>query len=85
MDTQVRPVTPVPSNLFAVHKLNESGITKALQMAEAFATLEERIAELVTPNTHGREMAVVRTKLQEACFFAKRAMAEQQQNQLPTP
>jgi hypothetical protein len=60
-------------------------MTKALQMAEAFASLEERLCELVAPDFRGREMSIVRTKLQEACFFAKRAMAEQQQNQLPTP
>jgi hypothetical protein len=29
----------------------------------------------------GREMAIVRTKLEEAAFFAKRAMATQAENQ----
>lgn len=31
----------------------------------------------------GREMAVVRTKLQEAAFFAKRAIAMRPENQEP--
>jgi len=31
--------------------------------------------------TEGREMAIVRMKLEEACFFAKKAMASQKHNQ----
>ncbi len=67
------------SSLFKVHLLNEIGIGRAQAIQQAF---ESALAELERLcGTEGREMAVVRTKLQEAAFFAKRAMAEKPENQ----
>lgn len=57
---------------FAVHMLNETGKTKAAAIAEVFDTALTALEELVPP---GREIAIVRTKLEEACFFAKKGMA----------
>lgn len=62
---------------FRVHKLNETGLVRAGSLAEAFDTLLE---SLNLPE--GRYKALVITKLEEASFFAKKAIATQQENQL---
>lgn len=58
---------------FKVHMLTDEGKQKARDVAEAFDTLLSKL-EGLAPD--GREMALCRTKLEEACFFAKKAMAE---------
>lgn len=70
---------------FGVHMLNEDGKAKAKAIAEAFDLLLEtlcpadvRLPAICPP---GRELAIVKTKLEEACFFAKKAMAMVSQNQ----
>ena len=65
---------------FAVHMLTEGGKASAREIATAF---DELLAKLNALAPDGREMAVVRTKLEEACFFAKKAMAKS--NCLPSP
>lgn len=57
---------------FQVHMLNETGKEKAGKIANAFNTLLEELKQLC-PET--REFSLARTKLEEACFFAKKAMA----------
>lgn len=57
---------------FAVHKLNQAGLTAAADIGEIFSRAVIELETLVPP---GREMAIVMTKLQEACFFAKRGIA----------
>lgn len=57
---------------FAVHMLNDGGKTKAQEIASAFDDCLERLAKVCPA---GREFAITRTKLEEACFFAKKAMA----------
>lgn len=64
---------------FQVHLLNEAGIERARQLAESFTGFLNIIEEIA--GTSGREIAIVRTKLEEASFFAKKAMASQPQNQ----
>ena len=65
---------------FEVHKLNEKGQGLAKAIAGEFygflCSLEGMCGK------EGREMAIVRTKLEEACFFAKKAMANQKENQV---
>ncbi len=71
---------------FAVHMLNEAGKEKAQAIAQAFALLLDSLTgenPKVTSTTlcpPSREMSLVRTKLEEACFFAKKAMASQTEN-----
>jgi hypothetical protein len=64
---------------FDVHMLNEAGISKAREIAEVYSHALDAIERLCGPD--GREMAIVRTKLQESAFFAKRAMAVRPENQ----
>ena len=65
-------------SLFQVHMLNDSGKDKARIIAIQFDNLLRDLS-LVCPA--GREMSIVRTKLEEAAFFAKKAMASQPENQ----
>jgi hypothetical protein len=67
-------------NLFRVHRLNEIGLAGAGKLAEHFSDLL-RVVESYS-GTEGRDIALVRTHLQLACFYAKRALAEHPENQL---
>jgi hypothetical protein len=58
---------------FQVHMLSEEGKAKAREIASAFDECLTKLEGLVPP---GRELDLVRTKLEEACFFAKKGMAE---------
>jgi len=73
----------MPRPEFAVHMLNDLGKERAEDIAEAFSSALDEIEYLVgSPGNHGREMSIVRTKMEEASFFAKKAMASQKENQL---
>lgn len=63
---------------FEVHRLNEVGLLKAGELAAGFSQLLDLVDSLVPA---GRERALVVTKLQEASFFAKRAIALLPENQ----
>jgi hypothetical protein len=58
---------------FRVHMLTDAGKAAARHIAEAFNGL---LQELETICPKGREMSIVVTKLEEAAFFAKKAMAK---------
>lgn len=64
--------------LFDVHRLNARGLARATDIGAAFEATLIKLEELCP---EGRALAIVRTKMQEACFFAKRAMAEDKANQ----
>lgn len=64
---------------FAVHMLNTEGKEKAQHIAANFDALLNALESLC--GSDGREMAIVKTKLEEACFFAKKAMASNPENQ----
>jgi len=69
---------------FEVHMLNEQGKQKAVAIAGDFNQLLYSVAALSgisVENPKSREFAIFRTKLEEACFFAKKAMASQPENQ----
>lgn len=63
---------------FQVHMLTEEGKTKAREIAESFDALLTKLEALVP---EGRELAITRTKLEEACFFAKKGMAQKNSEQ----
>jgi len=63
--------------LFEVHMLNEVGINKAQTIAKTFGYLLDKLKE-VCPE--GREFSIVKTKLEEAAFFAKKSVAMQPEN-----
>lgn len=65
---------------FEVHKLNIEGTKKAGYIADYFNSLLDILEQRI--GGEGTEMAIVRTKLEEACFFAKKAMATRPENQL---
>lgn len=65
---------------FSVHMLNDEGRKKATQLAESFSALMEAIEGLAAGGD-ARSLAISKTKLEEACFFAKRAMASAPSNQ----
>lgn len=64
---------------FKVHRLNGVGMERAKGLALEFSRLLEEVE--VISGSDGRDMALVRTKLQEASFYAKRAMASRPENQ----
>lgn len=69
---------------FKVHKLNALGLQKAETVANIFdAALAEIESVCSTVDATGstRYMAIVRTKMEEACFFAKKAVATNPINQ----
>lgn len=63
---------------FEVHMLNAAGKSKASAIAGIF---DEALDKLKAWCPEGRELAIVKTKLEEACFFAKKGMAKQSENQ----
>ena len=64
--------------LFTVHKLTESGTAKANAIARDFEVLLMQLEELC--DTQSREFSLVKTKLEEACFYAKKSMAMEPHN-----
>lgn len=64
---------------FKVHILNEEGIQKAQEIAAIFELALNHLES--TCGIDGRYMALVRTKMEEASFFAKKAMATREENQ----
>jgi hypothetical protein len=57
---------------FAFHKLNEQGQAQANAIAILFSDLLQKIEP---SHFDPRTAALARTKLEEACFFAKKSMA----------
>lgn len=70
-------------NEFQVHVLNNIGINRAKGVGELFSEFLDKLESFIpqTPSQNGHEMALVKTKLQEASFFAKRAIAVLPENQ----
>ncbi len=55
---------------FAVNVLNDLGLSKLEEISIAFDILLSKLIYICPPN---RELSVVKTKLEEACFFAKKS------------
>lgn len=58
---------------FEVHMLNAESKHIAQDIAEFFDELLSALEHICPPN---REFSIARTKLEEACFFAKKSMAK---------
>jgi len=63
---------------FRTHKLNAIGFARAKKIAEIFDYALTGLEGCIAP---GRELAIVKTKLEEAAFFAKKGMAILPENQ----
>lgn len=63
---------------FEVHRLNEAGMEKVKLIASHFDTVLNSLTAICPV---GRELAIVKTKLEEACFFAKKSIANESENQ----
>lgn len=63
---------------FSVHNLNNEGIEKANLIRDAFDELLSVLDQLCID---GREFSIAKTKLEEACFFAKKSMCTHLINQ----
>lgn len=67
---------------FKVHILNATGKAKAAEIASDFSNLLD-VLESGPCGKDGRDLALVRTHLELASFYAKRAMASRTENQEP--
>lgn len=65
---------------FQVHTLNDVGKQKAEYIARAFDNLAGDLESVCGELNTSRQMSLVATKLEEACFHAKKAMASDPQN-----
>lgn len=73
---------------FAVHMLNAQGRMRAAAIAESFDLLLETLMVKLSDGPmcpEGREFAIVRSRLEEACFYAKKSMAMMAANQERAP
>lgn len=77
-EPQVAPDEPIWNEEFSVHIVNTDGLAMAKLIAQDFNALLNRLKTVCEP---GREFAIAKTKLEEACFFAKKAMAKIPANQ----
>ena len=58
--------------LFSTTPLSTEGMEKYVAISEAFTKLVSELEELLPGNS--REVSIVRTKLEEASFYAKKAL-----------
>ena len=63
---------------FEVHMLNEDGKNKAKNIAILFDDLVNHLGLHIFDSSY---MSIVKNKLEEACFFAKKGMAVMEENQ----
>lgn len=66
-------------NLFSFHLLNEQGKAKAEAVATEFVEFYKKLESLIGPEP-SRYHSMVDTKLEEAAFFAKKAIANKSEN-----
>ena len=78
---QVPRVPPPEEDLFGVHRLNEKGFDKAREIQSIFKTALTLLKAQVGDGAYGRHFSLCKTELEKACFYAKKAMATQKENQ----
>ncbi len=65
--------------LFDTKALGQTAWGKVQKISQEFDGFLSKLEEIAGKD--GREMALVRTKLEEACFFAKKSLAMKSENQ----
>ena len=60
--------------LFESRKLNTAGVSAAHKVEELFSDLLHTLQDVLP---EGREFSIVKTKLEEASFYAKKALSKQ--------
>lgn len=65
--------------MFESKKLNDEGLCKLGMIRDAFTSTLNKL-ELTCPE--GREFSIVKTKLEEACFFAIKSVSLDPKNQV---
>jgi hypothetical protein len=65
------------NQLFSSNKLNAQGVERSQKIREAFTRLYDEL-QLLCPVS--RELSLVSTKLEEAGFFAQKAMSKSLEN-----
>jgi hypothetical protein len=75
-----KPTTPADP-LFSHNRLNVQGVDKVTRVQDAFTKLLRELEGITALG--GREGAIVRTKLEEACFYAKKNISLIKENQEP--
>jgi len=66
------------NNEFKFHALNEIGKEKVLSVAIAFDELLQQLKSICPVS---RELKITAMKLEEACFYAKKSIASEIENQ----
>jgi hypothetical protein len=70
------------NKLFETHLLNAEGIAKARSIAQSFDGLLSLLEQTIgLSGTSTREFSIVKSKLEEASFYAKKSMAQLIENQ----
>lgn len=67
---------------FGVHKLSQVGFVKSEKIRYSFDVLLNELSEILGDCKGEREFNIVKTKLEEACFFSKKSMAINLNNQI---
>lgn len=73
---------PINNSEFQFYKLNENGLDECEQVARLFDDFLADLEHTLSHKGDPRCIAIVKTKLEEACFFAKKAAALKLDNQL---
>ena len=68
-------------NRFKFHRLNDMGIDKSVRMQMLFEAIHGELKNIITESGDKRAWSIAQTKLEEASFFAKKAMALDPLNQ----
>ncbi len=64
---------------FKFHKLNDEGQLKAQAISEKYSALLDNLIGLLQQCSP--ELTIATRKLEESCFYAKKAMARQERHQ----
>ena len=67
----------IETNCFYDYKLNEQGVQDVKMLKHLFSDFQQNVLLMLKPS---REASIVKTKLEEAGFYATRAIASHEEN-----